>query len=556
MPCVKRSPAGVISCFISLLGGMLLILATTHPAAGAELPGLLPLSEAIQTRLQEGQDELFCQIELPRFYALRQYLPAWITPRGVRQDIPELLDMINASAFDGLRPGDYHLAVIQEVVGSSGTLENTALTVDAAARLDLLLTDAFLLLGSHLTAGRVNPESIDPEWFANRRQGDMPKLLEGALSSGTVRDSLLKQLPHYPGYHRLKATYRRYLAMVDRPPWPQVPPGDTLKRGDRDARIPLLRERLVAWSGRPLPIENDPEVFDDGLEAALLAFQQRYGLEADGQLGRRTLEALNVPLADRLQQLSANLERWRWLPEDLGSRHILVNIADFHLDVVDEGDTVMRMGVIVGKPYRHTPVFSGDMRYLVFNPTWHVPRSIAVRDKLPLIRKDPTFFQKQDMRLYASDGAVLREIDPALVAWQNVTAANFNFKLSQKPGPNNALGQVKFMFPNRFNVYLHDTPSRELFAKSTRNFSSGCVRLARPLELAELVLRDQSGWDRDRIDAVLASGRETTVTLDHPLPVHLLYWTVFVNAEEEVCFREDIYGRDRRLVEALQRSPS
>lgn len=554
-PRAQRSKANVFRA-LPVLIYLLLLSGTTTATADAHIPNPLALSEVIQKRLQAPDEAFYCQIELPRFYMLRQYLPAWLTARGIQRDIPELLDMIEASTFEGLKPADYHWDAIRALMPSSGSPKASDLSLDDAARLDLLLTDAFLLLGSHLTAGRINPESIDPEWFANRRQGDMPKLLEKALANGSVRDTLMQQLPHYPGYHQLKAVYRRYREAAQRGELPPIPAGGKLKRGDRDARIPILRAHLSAWVGEDRPVEGDPEIFDAGLESVLKDYQARHGLEADGQVGPRTRDALNVPIATRAWQVAANLERWRWLPENLGTRYILVNIADYHLDVFDNNATIMRMGVIVGKPYRHTPVFSGEMRYLVFNPSWHVPYSIAVRDKLPLIRKDPGFLRNQGIGVFTSRGKELQGVDPGEVDWRKVTAANFNFKLIQLPGPNNALGRVKFMFPNRFNVYLHDTPSRELFGKTTRNFSSGCVRLERPLELAELVLKGQDGWDRGRIDAVLATGKETTVNLDHPLPVHLLYWTVFVSADGKVCFREDIYGRDRRLEKALDQAAS
>ena len=536
--------------------GLLLGLALLWTPAQAEIPDPLAMAEAIQARLAAGVPNIYCQVELPRFYALRQSMPAWVTDRGLRQDIPELLRAIGDADAEGLHPEDYHLAAIQEGMAALGGSKNGDTALEAALDLEFLATDAYLLLGSHFTSGRINPESIDPEWFANRRQGDLATHLEAALAGNAVRASLLKLLPNYEGYRRLKATYRQYRQLAQGDAWPRIPDGGTLQKDDRDERVAILRSRLSLAADALLPPEGQADLFDAALEASLKRFQSIHGLEPDGRLGRRTLAALNVPAEDRLAQIAANLERWRWLPEDLGDRHILVNIANYRLDVVEKNVSVMDMGVIVGKPYRHTPVFSGDMRYLVFNPSWTVPYSIAVKDKLPLIRKDPAFFAKQGMRLYAAQGSVKHEIDPQTVDWQKVGPANFPYTLFQTPGPQNALGQVKFMFPNRFNVYLHDTPSRELFTKTTRNFSSGCVRLEHPLRLAAYVLRDETGWNQERIDTVLASGKETTVALSRPLPVHLLYWTVFVDATGNVCFREDVYDRDRRLIAALNKRPA
>jgi murein L,D-transpeptidase YcbB/YkuD len=247
------------------------------------------------------------------------------------------------------------------------------------------------------------------------------------------------------------------------------------------------------------------------------------------------------------------MERWRWLPLDLGARHILVNMANFELDLVEGESVVMVMRVIVGKGYRRTPVFSDKITYLVLNPFWHVPPGIAIKDKLPLIKKDPDYLSKQHMRLLQGWGAETKEIDPKTIDWSTVSAKNFHFRLRQDPGPMNALGRVKFMFPNRFNVYLHDTPSKDLFEKTTRTFSSGCIRIEKPIELVEYLLRDDPRWTHENIVAALEKTEEITIQLRSPVPIHLLYWTAFVENDGLVHFRDDIYGRDRRLDQALRK---
>jgi murein L,D-transpeptidase YcbB/YkuD len=264
-----------------------------------------------------------------------------------------------------------------------------------------------------------------------------------------------------------------------------------------------------------------------------------------------TLAELNVAPARRVRQLELNLERWRWLPQDLGHRHILVNIAGFELDVVEDGQTVLDMRVVVGRPYRRTPVFSDTMRYLVLSPYWHVPRNIAVRDKLPLIKRDPAYLAKQELRLFAREGGTVREVDASAVDWTAVTPANFTYELRQEPGPLNALGRVKFMFPNKYNVYLHDTPARELFARASRDFSSGCIRLEKPLELAVQLLRHDPRWTRMRLDSMIAQRVERMVPLAEPVPVHLLFWTAWAAPDGSIHFRRDLYGRDARLERAL-----
>ncbi|MEJ2206100.1 MAG: L,D-transpeptidase family protein, partial [Gemmatimonadota bacterium] len=280
------------------------------------------------------------------------------------------------------------------------------------------------------------------------------------------------------------------------------------------------------------------------LADAVRRFQLRHGLDADGVVGAATVAALNVPAQERLRALELNMERWRWLPEDLGERHVEVNIAAFQLQVVERGHVVQSHRVVVGRQYRQTPMFTGAMTYLVFSPYWHVPPSIAAIDKLPVVREDPGYLRAQHMVVL--DRATNEEVDPARVDWASITGRELNlrYRLRQDPGPWNALGGVKFMFPNRHNVYLHDTPSRELFNRTARSFSSGCIRVEDPLALAEYVLGDPVRWSRDAIREAAARTGEQTVRLDRPIPVHLLYWTAWAAQDGTVHFRDDLYGRD------------
>jgi murein L,D-transpeptidase YcbB/YkuD len=260
---------------------------------------------------------------------------------------------------------------------------------------------------------------------------------------------------------------------------------------------------------------------------------------------------LNVPAEARAWQIAANLERWRWLPRSLGRRYILVNIANFTLDVIEDDHPVLSMRIIVGKPYQHTPVFSALMTNLVLNPSWYVPPSIAREEILPLLRRDPTYLAKQHMRVYQGQGAEWQELNPRTINWSQVSATHFPYRLRQVPGPKNPLGRIKFTFPNQFSIYLHDTSSPELFAQTVRTFSHGCIRIEKPIELAEYVLQGNVRWSRDGIQAVIASGVEQTVTLPQPLPIYLLYWTAWVDADGVVHFRPDIYDRDAPLEKAL-----
>jgi murein L,D-transpeptidase YcbB/YkuD len=270
-------------------------------------------------------------------------------------------------------------------------------------------------------------------------------------------------------------------------------------------------------------------------------------LREDGVVGPATLAALNVPVGERVRQIEMNLELWRWLPRDLGQRHIMVNITDYTMSVVEDGREVMGSKVIVGKPSRPTPVFAGEMSYLVLNPYWHVPPTIAVKDKLPKLRRNPYALSRQRIRVFAGG----KEINPGRVNWRRVNARNLRYHFRQDPGPRNALGRIKFMFPNRYSVYLHDTPSKYLFNRDNRTFSSGCVRVADPIDLAEYLLSD-SGWSRKAIVSKTRGKRQRRVNLSEKVPVYILYWTAWVDDAGETHFRRDIYEHDKRLAKAFR----
>lgn len=495
-------------------------------------------------QLRAGDRPIHARQALLSFYERRGYEPAWHGDDRASVRRERLLESLAGATGHGLDPEDYGYEDLRDLLRS----RNATSALDA----ELLMTDAFLLYGSHLLHGRVNPESVEPEWTANRRQTDMAAKLEEALASDRVRAALEGLAPRQPRYRRLMQRYRELSAQAS-DPLTIVPAGPMLSHGSTGERVGLLTKRLVEL-GRLTGRQADT-VYSGAVEDAVSAFQRSWGLDADGSAGPATLSALNASNQDLADRVRANLERWRWLPDTLGQRHIEVNIADFKVDVVEGGRSVMTLSSIVGRDYRQTPMFSGTMRYLVLSPYWHVPPSIAARDKLPEQKKNPGYFAAQRIRVF--DQTTNQEIAPESVDWTQMTGAELNrrFRLRQDPGPWNALGQVKFMFPNRFNVYLHDTPSRELFSRAVRAFSSGCVRVQNPLDLAEYLLQDQPAWTRRAIETAAAAGTERSVQLTTPLPVHVLYWTAWVGDEGTVVFRPDIYGRDARVIAALTEPP-
>ncbi len=311
----------------------------------------------------------------------------------------------------------------------------------------------------------------------------------------------------------------------------------------------MLRKRL--WTSGDLESPRQDDLFDEDLEAAVVRFQDRHGLDADGVGGRRTRTALDVPVEERLRQIVLNLERWRWMPRHADSRYILVNMAGFEMRVIEDEVPILRMRVVIGRPYRRTPAFCEAMTYVVVNPYWHVPPSLAVRDLLPKIREDSGYLERQGIRVFSDWTENARELDGQAMDWSNVSGRHFPYKLRQDPGPHNALGRIKFMLPNRFNIYLHDTPHREHFDLSVRAFSSGCIRLEDPLALADYLLGD-AGWSPERVRETVASSKRRVVTLSRPIPVYLVYRTAWVERDGAVRFRDDVYGRDKLLATALE----
>ncbi|MGZ7040514.1 MAG: L,D-transpeptidase family protein [Thermoanaerobaculia bacterium] len=477
--------------------------------AMAELSRPVTIESAVET-LKRGADvqvagERICAAHpLPLFYARRNLQPAWS-----RDDDQALLDAVRHAVDDGLDPDDYHLAAIER---------------STAAERDLLLTDAFFLFASHLLSGRVDPVTIEPTWCLEPRTSELVPALETALENHDVAATLDRFRCTRTGYCQLREHLARYRRMSS---WPKIDAGRSLRRGDKGARVDQLVARLIV-SGE---LDGIHPTFDARVREAVQKFQRVHGLDADGVAGGRTLRELNVPLPERVRQIELNLERWRWLPAALGARHALINIPQFQLSVVDNDKTVMTMRIVVGKDFEHrTPVFSSEIKEIVFSPYWNVPDSIAAKEVWPEQLRDPAYFEREHIEVLA------------------------NGRLRQKPGPWNALGFIKFNLPNPYSVYLHDTPARTLFSRSLRTFSHGCIRIEKPVELATWLLRDSPGWTMERVVSESQTGVEHSLRIRNPLPVHILYWTAFVDEAGELNFAPDIYGRDAILDEAMRKA--
>ena len=447
--------------------------------------------------------------DVAAIYRDREYAPVWVSGRD---HVQRLLELLRTAESHGLRHLDYHYRVIAARATGPHRGED-------AAELELLASDAFMTFALHLARGKVREERI-AGWHVERPDPDLRARLERA-ANGDPAAAVEDLLPQHPGYDRLRAELVGYRAIARDGGWPALADGESLRKGDAGPRVATLRRRLAITADLD---SGGGDVFDGVLEVAVRRFQRRHGLDADGIVGPVTRAALNVPASERVAQIELNLERWRWLEPTLGGRYVMVNIAGFEAALYDGDRVTLGMRAVVGTQYRRTPIFSDAIQYIVFSPYWNIPSSIARSEIRP---KGRSYMRRNDIEVLASG------------------------RLRQRPGPNNALGRVKFMFPNRFNVYLHDTPARELFARSRRSFSHGCIRLEKPLALAEALLRDQ-GWTMDEIERETHRETPRTVNLDQAVPVHILYWTAWADENGIMQFRRDVYSRDEAVLGALR----
>jgi L,D-transpeptidase YcbB len=477
------------------------------------------------------------------FYSRREFQPAWLQSEVGAQLRKALAD----SYGDGLDPADYHLPLLEEL---SSQVEAGAATAAVRAQYDILMTEALLRLGYHLSFGKVDPHSFDPQWNYGRTlaQRDVSQEIERAIAAQDVYQRIEAMKPTHRLYVGLKHELARYRDIEARGGWPAFASGPTVKPGMNDERIPVLRQRLIATGDLGSSALGDSAVHDPATEAALRRFQLRMGSEVDGAIGPATVRELNISPAERIRQLRVNLDRGRVLLQDLPAEFVVVNIAGFTVYLVRGEEIVWTARAQVGKPYRQTPLFRSEISYVVFNPTWTVPPGIIKNDILPAARRDPASITRKGLKVLDRSG---REVNPASVDWSSFSSGHIPYTLRQDPGPGNALGRVKLMFPNSYLVYLHDTPSQNLFDRADRAFSSGCVRVEHALELAERVLGDPDRWSQDAIARTIAGGQLQNVTLTRKMPVLLAYWTSWVDQQGLMNFRRDVYGQDARWLAAL-----
>lgn len=498
-------------------------------------------------------------IAVARFYQEVDFQTVWTDPDGLKTQGKALLNALLNAPDEGLRTEDYFVPYPDKKWTSPIYFQDSENLTHLAPyiQLDVALTQAALRYSRHLAKGRIMPETLFKHWLALRRPltRDIPHQLAGALQNGGLESFMEGLGPRHKSYQYLKTGLKKFEAIRDSGGWPEIGPGPTLKTGDHSYRVEKLRSRLISTGDLSADASRGIPLFNEALVSAVKHFQRRHGLKVDGIVGRKTRDALDVSVESRIIQMQLNMERWRWFPDSFGKRYVMVNIPGFELNVVENDRVVKNMRAIVGKKHRRTPVMSGRMTYLELNPYWNVPGRIARRDILPKILKDPEYLVSQGIKIFDSWEKDAPELDPFGIDWDKVSRRYLPYRFRQDPSPLNALGQVKFMFPNHQSVYIHDTPGKELFQKNNRYFSSGCVRVENPLDLADHLLEGQN-WDRDKLASAVEAGKRKIVILKNPVPVHLVYFTAWVDEGGQTHFRKDIYGRDKNLLFALGKEAS
>lgn len=502
-----------------------------------------------EERYSIEENELYSSVLLPKVYTTNNFNLIWLNEFQNTNKAFDFMDELSEGLFHGLDPYAYHYRSLNEHKEALTEDPNKWFDPIFLTHFDLLLSDAFFMYSSHLYHGKINPEDLTVEWGIQRNKPELKldeKLLK--ITEGFDINELLKQF--YPKTHGYELLVKKAKTL-----FPKI--NDDVKLKLPETSLPLslttaTTEELTSIQNRLIFLDfTDSIAVVDTLKIinAVKTFQKSHGLNQDGKIGTHTLAALNVTTQEKLSQIFVNLERLRWLPEKAEVHQIHVNIANFNLLYLVKGDTIANLKTVVGRDFRQTPVFSTKMTYLVFSPTWTVPPGILRNDILPEVAKNINYLTSKNMVVLDRSG---RQVDVNNIDWQAARrGASFPYMIRQLPGNQNALGRVKFMFPNKYNVYIHDTPSKSLFAKDERIFSSGCIRVEKPDELATLILKDDEKWDLEKVKNAMNRENELTVGLKHPIQVYIYYLTAW-GEDDVIHFRRDIYNRDAEVLKGLK----
>ena len=514
--------------------------------SGGQIQSPSPLDSPVRKYLDESSEAAESSLNkaaLARFYSQNGFAPVWTSEQNVESVIRTLADARN----EGLEPLAYRADLLNERYTA---LKDDSSDPDKAAAFDVLLTDAFLRYSTDMRIGRISPRQGDGagNWKLEAPSFDAVVYLQQALQSGNIAQALADLPPPHKEYAALREMLRDFRAQAETTTeWPTVAVNiGKIEPGASNPQIPMLRKRLHLTGELAGDVDLESPVMDDVLVEALKKFQESQGLLVDGVLGKRTIMALNMSPRDRVRQIIANMERWRWVPRQLEPSRIMINISGQWLELFDNDTEIMSMRVIVGTRANKTPTLRSKVVSLTLNPHWTLPYSIASKEVLPKLKKNPNYLAEQEMHIVGGDIEY-----PEFIDWSQYGQRNFPYTLRQASGPRNPLGRIKFNMPNSDDIYLHDTSNRGMFVRADRALSHGCVRLQKPLDLALYVLRDQSRWNKEKLEKAIGTSETQYVNVKTPVPVYLLYWTAWKDANGVAHFRDDIYDRDRTLLAAL-----
>lgn len=500
--------------------------------------------EEIPAFLQRNTEYLADSAAIQAFYARRNHQFAWFVDDTLSQAALNFLSLVDAEDSTGLAATETHNALYALAMRIADRNDTVPLTKTFFTQMELALTGQFFRFADKRYGGLVQKDLHELDWYVPRRKKDFQQLID-SLAAGRMDLSLIE--PVHPQYRLLKAELQRLHGLTWMDTLPRLDLGETRKvePRDRHALVPLVRQRLIAFGDMPA-MDGDTTLLDGATVAGLQRYQARHGLLDDGIIGKGVVEQLNVPLADRIRTLLVNMERLRWVPEERPADLLLVNIPEFRLHVYEADTLAWSMNVVVGATATRTVIFSDELTTIVFSPYWNIPRSIVRGEVLPAVKKNSNYLDNKGMEVVR--GGV--PVPSSSIDWSQYSGS-VPFEIRQKPGAGNALGRVKFLFPNPFSIYFHDTPSKSLFGRESRAFSHGCIRLGEPERLANFLLRSDSSWTAEKVRKAMYSGKQQFVTLERPWPVLIGYFTAWVDDAGRLNFRRDVYGHDARLAAEL-----
>lgn len=489
------------------------------------------------TAFEAGQ--LYSKDTIMAFYEGRANRPAWNDP-DLRE---ELLNSLKEAEDEGLYFQDYHGEELVDKMERLNDLDENELS-----KLDILMTDAFLKFGDHLLHGKTDPKKLHEVFDVPEREMDKPGLLEKAIEENDLQVAIRQLRPDHLVYQQLIDASREYKKLKENfKGFENIPGGETVELGEEDERLPLIQSRLKFF-GYLDNVDSTNTKNNEKVNEALINFQRDNGIEADGIIGNGTIKMLNKGYDERYNQILVNLERWRWYPKELGDHYIVVNIANYELVVVKDNDTVRSHKTMVGTEARKTPIFSEEVEHIVLNPDWTIPPTIQNKDVIPGMKKNKNYLASKNINIYDQSG---NRVDPSSVNWNGEEAKSYTYR--QNPGATNPLGRVKIIYPNEYLIYLHDTPSQDLFERDSRAESSGCVRVQDAVGLAKYLLSDQDEYTSEKVDEIIEKGELKQIQMNQKVKVYHFYWTAWRD-NGKTRFTEDIYGYDDKIFEALQKA--